>query len=243
MHTASPASGTIEWAVSDGLVPYAEAVATMAERAERIAAGAAPELVWLLEHPSLYTAGTSAKPEELLAQTDLPVHQAGRGGRFTYHGPGQRVVYVMLDVRRRAGDVSAFMRALEAWIIDSLESLGVEGETRPDRVGVWVRRPDLGDGREDKIAAIGIRIRRWISLHGFSINVAPDLRHYAGIVPCGISDHGVTSLEDLGVAAAMDDLDRALRYSFESRFGPVHEAPAPVLEPAQPALGGDNGPQ
>ena len=222
---------TIEWLISDAPVPYAEAVALMEARAIDIAEGRANELVWLLEHPPLYTAGTSAKASDLLQPDRFPVHTTGRGGQYTYHGPGQRVAYVMLDVKRHAGrttaegeasgDVRRFVTLLEQWLIDTLAEFGVRGETRPDRVGVWVRRPEKGDGREDKIAAIGIRLKRWISLHGVSLNVEPDLSHFDGIVPCGISEHGVTSLVDLGLPVGMHDADVALRRAFEGRFGVV----------------------
>ena len=219
----------IEWRVSDRPVAYDAAVAAMEARATAIADGQAAELVWLLEHPPLYTAGTSAKPQDLLAPERFPVHSTGRGGQYTYHGPGQRVAYVMLDVKRHAGrvtaegeatgDVRKFVTLLEGWLIDALSEFGVRGEVRPDRVGVWVRRPDRGEGREDKIAAIGIRLKRWISLHGVSLNVEPDLSHFDGIVPCGIHQHGVTSLVDLGLPVTMADADVALRQAFERRFG------------------------
>lgn len=212
--------------ISDGLVPYAAAVRLMTERVAAIAAGKAPELVWLLEHPPLYTTGTSSKRTDLLTPDRFPVHETGRGGQYTYHGPGQRVVYAMLDVRRHAphasgtsGDVRAFVTLLEAWMIETLAAFNVRGETRPDRVGVWVRRPELGASREDKIAAIGIRLSRWISFHGMSLNVEPDLEHFSGIVPCGITEHGVTSLVDLGLPVSMHDADVALKRAFEERFG------------------------
>ena len=221
----------IEWLISDTAVPFVYAVATMEARAEAIARGEALELVWLLEHPPLYTAGTSAKAQDLLQPDRFPVHSTGRGGQYTYHGPGQRVAYVMLDVKRHAGrvtaegeatgDVRAFVTLLEQWLIGTLGEFGVRGETRPDRVGVWVRRPEKGDGREDKIAAIGIRLKRWISLHGISLNVEPDLSHFDGIVPCGITQHGVTSLVDLGLLVGLHDADLALRKAFERRFGVV----------------------
>ena len=214
--------------ISDGLVPYAAAVRLMTERVAAIAAGKAPELVWLLEHPPLYTAGTSSKRTDLLTPDRFPVHETGRGGQYTYHGPGQRVVYAMLDVRRHAphasgtsGDVRAFVTLLEAWMIETLAAFNVRGETRPDRVGVWVRRPELGASREDKIAAIGIRLSRWISFHGMSLNVEPDLEHFSGIVPCGITEHGVTSLVDLGLPVGMADADVALQASFERLIAPV----------------------
>ncbi|MFD1883672.1 lipoyl(octanoyl) transferase LipB [Paracoccus pacificus] len=212
----------VEWKISDGLTGYGDAVAFMEARVAAIAADAAPELIWLVEHPPLYTAGTSARPEDLL-DARFPVHASGRGGQYTYHGPGQRVVYVMLDLNRRGRDVRAFVKALENWVIAALAEFGLRGHIRDGRVGVWIERPDktpLPDGtmREDKIAAIGVKLRRWISFHGISINVEPDLSHYAGIVPCGISDHGVTSLVDLGLPVGLHDLDAALRHSFETIF-------------------------
>jgi lipoyl(octanoyl) transferase len=211
----------VEWLISDGLVPYETALAVMEARADRVALGQAGELVWLLEHPPLYTAGTSARPADLLVPDRFPVHKTGRGGQFTYHGPGQRIAYVMLDVRRRGGDVRAFVSALEGWIIDTLGALGVKGETRQKRVGVWVRRPDKGPGIEEKIAAIGIRIRRSVSLHGVALNVEPDLGAYAGIVPCGISHYGVTSLADLGRIVSLPEVDMALAAAFECRIGRI----------------------
>jgi lipoyl(octanoyl) transferase len=213
------------WAVSSGLVPYPEALAAMDRRAEAIAAGEAEEIVWLLEHPPLYTAGVSAKPGDLLLPDRFPVFESGRGGQYTYHGPGQRVAYVMLDLRARQRDVRAFVAALEAWIIAALDELGVAGAVRPGRVGVWVDRS--APAREDKIAAIGVRLRRWVSLHGISLNVAPDLTHFDGIVPCGIREHGVTSLDDLGAPATLDLADAALRAAFESIFGPTTPASPP----------------
>lgn len=222
------AAPAVEWALSRTLVDYPGAVSAMQERAAKIAEGAASELVWLLEHPPIYTAGTSARAEELLAADRFPVFRTGRGGRLTYHGPGQRVAYVMLNVKRRGSDVRAFVSALEEWIIGSLADLGVVGETRSDRVGVWVRRPDRGEGAEDKIAAIGLRLTKWVSLHGISLNVDPDLTHYAGIVPCGIAGHGVTSLAELGAPHSMEVVDNALRRHFERRFGPTIDAAAPL---------------
>jgi lipoyl(octanoyl) transferase len=218
-----------EWTVSRGLTGYAEAVAAMEARVAAIQAGTARELVWLVEHPPLYTAGTSARPQDLLIPDRFPVHPTGRGGEYTYHGPGQRVAYVMLDLKRRRQDVRAFVAALEEWIISALAAFNVRGERREGRVGVWVVRPEkppLADGSpaEDKIAAIGIRLRRWVSFHGIAINVEPDLSHYAGIVPCGISGYGVTSLVDLGLPVEMADLDLALIRSFRDIFGPVEEA-------------------
>ena len=214
----------VDWRVEDGLTTYPEALAFMEARAQAIAAGEARELVWLVEHPPLYTAGTSAKASDLL-DAQFPVFDAGRGGEYTYHGPGQRVAYVMLDLKRRRPDVRAFVSALEDWIIGALARFNVRGERRADRVGVWVVRPDRpgigGAPAEDKIAAIGIRLRRWVSFHGISINVEPDLAHFGGIVPCGIRGHGVTSLVDLGLPVTMADLDVALKASFAEVFGPV----------------------
>ena len=210
----------VDWLISEALVPYATALALMDARVAAIAAGEAAELVWLLEHPPLYTAGTSARPRDLLAPNRFPVHAAGRGGQYTYHGPGQRIAYVMLDTRRRTGgDVRAFVGALEAWIIATLAAFGVTGETRAGRVGVWVARPEKGQVEEQKIAAIGIRLRRWISLHGISLNVEPDLEHFSGIVPCGIEGHGVTSLADLGRIVRMEEVDAALEAAFVAGFG------------------------
>lgn len=211
----------IGWAISDTPVAYQTALSFMKARAEAIADGAAGELIWLLEHPALYTAGTSAKPEDLLAPNRFPVHLAGRGGQYTYHGPGQRVVYVMLDVRRRFGDVRAFVHALEGIVIDTLDAFNIKGEIRDDRVGVWVRRPTKGEGVEDKISAIGIRLRRWVSFHGLSINVDPDLEHFSGIVACGIAEHGVTSFADLGQLVSLPEIDMMLKRSFEKVLGPV----------------------
>jgi len=216
----APGSAPVEWRVSERLVDYEEALAAMTSRAGAIARGEAAELVWLLEHPPLYTSGTSAKPQELL-EARFPVHVAGRGGQFTYHGPGQRVGYVMLDLKRRAPDVRRLVATIEEWIIRTLATFNVRGERREDRVGVWVKRPDKGEGAEDKIAAIGIRVQRWVTLHGFSLNVAPDLSHFSGIVPCGVSEQkfGVTSLADLGRPASLPDVDRALRAAFAPLFG------------------------
>lgn len=205
----------VEWVVSDGLVPYPEALAAMEARAAAIAEGAAAECVWLLEHPPLYTAGTSARPEDLV-DARFPVYETGRGGQFTYHGPGQRVAYVMLDLKRRSPDVRRYVSALEAWIIGTLSAFNVTGERREDRVGVWVRRKG---GGEDKIAAIGIRVRRWVTFHGISLNVEPDLSHFGGIVPCGVREHGVTSLADLGLPVTMAEVDAVMRVAFEEVFG------------------------
>ena len=210
-----------EWAVSPDLVDYPFAVAAMEARAAAIAAGEAPELVWLLEHPPLYTAGVSSKDADLLDAGRFPVHRTGRGGQFTYHGPGQRVAYVMLDLNRRGKDVRAFVRGLEQWIVGALGEFGVPADVRDGRVGVWVERKGPGWSREDKIAAIGVKVRKWVSFHGVSLNVEPDLTHFTGIVPCGIQEHGVTSLVDLGVPATMDEADEALRVSFRRVFGAV----------------------
>lgn len=211
----------VAWRISDTPVPYGDAVAAMEERAEAIAAGRASELVWLLEHPPLYTAGTSARASDLVEPDRFPVNRTGRGGQYTYHGPGQRVAYVMLDLNRRRRDLRAYVAALEAWIIATLEAFNVRGERREDRVGVWVRRPEKGAGVEDKVAAIGIRVRRWVSFHGISLNVEPDLSHFTGIVPCGIAGHGVTSLVDLGHLVSMPEVDMQLRAAFEAIFGPT----------------------
>ena len=208
----------VEWAVAPKPVAYPEALARMEATVTGIARGEAAERIWLLEHPPLYTAGTSADPADLVTPDRFPVFATGRGGQYTYHGPGQRVAYVMLDLKRRGGDVRAFIAALEHWIIETLAVFGIVGERREERVGVWVRRRD---GREDKIAAIGIRVRHWVSFHGISINVNPDLSHFDGIVPCGVREHGVTSLQALGSAARMTDLDLALRGRFERIFSPV----------------------
>ena len=217
------------WAVSRDQVAYPDAVAAMEARAAAIAEGRAGELVWLLEHPPLYTGGVSAKPGDLLDPDRFPVFATGRGGQFTYHGPGQRVAYVMLDLTKRERDVRAFVAALEAWVIGALGRFNVVGEVRPGRVGVWVERRVPGLAlREDKIAAIGVKLRRWVSFHGISLNVEPDLDHFSGIVPCGVTAHGVTSLVDLGLPATMDEADEALRASFEAVFGPVEDAEAPV---------------
>ena len=216
---AAPASPPVAWRISDAPVPYDVAVAEMEARAAGIAAGTASELVWLLEHPALYTAGTSARDTDLVAPDRFPVHRTGRGGQYTYHGPGQRVAYVLLDLNRRRRDLRAYVAALEAWIIATLEAFNVRGERREDRVGVWVRRPEKGEGVEDKIAAIGIRVRRWVSFHGISLNVEPDLSHFSGIVPCGIAGHGVTSLVDLGHLVTLPEADMQLRAAFEAIFG------------------------
>jgi len=209
----------VDWAAAGKAVAYPDAVAAMERRAEAIRAAGAPEMAWLVEHPPLYTAGTSARDGDLIAPDRFPVYRSGRGGQYTYHGPGQRVVYLMLDLTRRQPDLRLFVRTLEDWIIAALADFGVAAGRRDNRVGIWVPRPDKGPDREDKIAAIGIRVRRWVTFHGVSLNVAPDLEHYSGIVPCGIVSQGVTSLADLGVTAAMADVDAALRREFEVRFG------------------------
>jgi lipoyl(octanoyl) transferase len=217
----TPPGNVVAWQIADRPVAYPEAVAAMEARAAAIAAGEAPELVWLLEHPPLYTSGTSGKAGDLL-DNRFPLFATGRGGQVTYHGPGQRVAYVMLDLKRRRPDVRAFVAGLEDWIIRALAAFNVTGERREDRVGVWVRRPDKGPGHEDKIAAIGVRLRRWVSFHGISLNVEPDLSHFDAIVPCGVTDprYGVTSLVDLGLPVTLADVDVALRQAFEEVFGP-----------------------
>ncbi len=226
----SPDAPPVQWTVATGLVGYERAVAEMEAQAEGVAAGAAPERVWLVEHPPLYTAGTSARPQDLL-DARFRVHKTGRGGQFTYHGPGQRVAYVMLDLKRRRPDLRAYVASLEAWLVDALAALGVAGETQGERVGVWVARPDKppsahGERAEDKIAALGVRVRRWATFHGVALNVAPNLSHFAGVVPCGIADAhlGVTSLRDLGLATTMEETDAALRAAFVRRFGPTIDA-------------------
>jgi lipoyl(octanoyl) transferase len=212
----------VEWQISDAPVPYPDAVTAMEARVAAIAAGEAPELVWLLEHPPLYTSGTSGKASDLL-DARFPTFATGRGGQLTYHGPGQRVAYVMLDLKRRRPDVRAYVASLEELILRTLAAFNVRGERREDRVGVWVKRPDKGSEHEDKIAAIGVRLKRWVSFHGIAINVEPELEHFAGIVPCGVADprYGVTSLVDLGLLVTMADVDIALRQAFEELFGPT----------------------
>ncbi len=215
----------VEWVVLDGFSDYQETLTKMETRAVRIANGEANECVWLVEHPPLYTAGTSADKKDLVTPNRFPVFQTGRGGQYTYHGPGQRVAYVMLDLKRRNPDVRAFVAALERWVIETLDQFNVKGERREDRVGVWVKRPEKsgleGNPAEEKIAAIGIRLKKWVSFHGISINVEPELEHFSGIVPCGVNQHGVTSLVDLGLPLEMVDLDIALKKSFEEVFGPA----------------------
>jgi lipoyl(octanoyl) transferase len=239
---SSPGSPAVEWRIEPGLLPYPQALSFMESHAEAIRSDGASELVWLVEHPPLYTSGTSARVEDLIDPGRFPVFAAGRGGEYTYHGPGQRVAYVMLDLKRRRTDVRAFVAALEAWIIRTLDSFNVKGERREDRVGVWVERrdrPPMADGSvaEDKIAAIGIRMRKWVSFHGLSINVEPDLSHFGGIVPCGVQEHGVTSLVDLGLPVTMNDLDMALKAAFEEVFGPASLTEAPEQAALQSIAG------
>jgi lipoyl(octanoyl) transferase len=217
--TLTPTLARPEWRVRPGLLAYPEAVSFMEERAEAIAAGTADEMVWLVEHPPIYTAGTSAKEEDLL-DARFPVFKTGRGGQFTYHGPGQRVGYVMLDLKRRKPDVRKYVHDLEEWLILTLAHFNVKGERREGRVGIWVVRGN----REDKIAALGVRVRRWVTFHGVSFNVDPDLSHFTGIVPCGITQYGVTSLHDLGILVSMADVDVAMKLAFEDVFGPVEAA-------------------
>ncbi len=222
-----PGSAAVEWRIGDGLVRYETALADMEARAAAIARADAPELIWLLQHPPLYTAGTSARPAELI-EARFPVHPTGRGGQFTYHGPGQRVAYVMLDLKRRGPDVRRFVATLEQWIIRSLAAFDVAGERRDDRIGVWVRRPEKGAGCEDKIAAVGVRIKRWVTLHGIALNIDCDLSHYAGIVPCGVREprYGVTSLADLGRPVTLREVDAVLRREFDVLFGATARARA-----------------
>ena len=228
----------VEWTLSEGLVPYPEAVSAMEARAAAIAAGQAPEQIWLLEHPPLYTAGTSARDADLLAPGRFPVFRSGRGGEFTYHGPGQRVVYLMLDLNRRGPDLRRYVASLEAWIIATLAHFNVAGERREGRIGVWVRRPEKParpDGRpaEDKIAAVGIRVRRWVTFHGISLNVDPDLEHYSGIVPCGVRGHGVTSLVNLGIPVSMLEVDAALKAELPRVLGATLAEATPPSERAR----------
>lgn len=223
---AATAARGPEWLISDRLVAYEEAVSAMETRIAAIAAGHEPELVWLLEHPPLYTSGTSAQPGDFIGG-QFPLFQTGRGGQMTYHGPGQRVAYVMLNLKQRRPDVRAFVAGLEEWMIRTLAAFNVRGERREDRVGVWVARPDKGPGFEDKIGAIGVRIKRWVTMHGIALNVEPDLAHFSGIVPCGVADprYGVTSLADLGLTATMADVDIALRQTFAEVFGSAARLP------------------
>ena len=221
----------VQWIISSDPVPYPEALDAMRARAAAIAAGQAEEAIWLLEHPPLYTAGTSAVAADLLSDR-FPVYDAGRGGQYTYHGPGQRVAYVMLDLTRRGRDIRCLVQGLEGWVIDTLAAHNVSGERRDGRIGVWVKRPDKGPLREDKIAAIGVRVSKWVTFHGISLNVAPDLSHYDGIVPCGITDQGVTSFEDLGQLVSLPEADSSLRMAFEARFGPTVTTPDTALRTA-----------
>jgi len=223
----------VEWIIAPSLVDYPQALETMRARAAAIAEGSAGEAVWLVEHPPLYTAGTSAVAADLLRPDRFPVYDAGRGGQYTYHGPGQRVAYVMLDLRQRRRDIRALVQNLEGWVIEALAAFNIEGELRDGRIGVWVKRPDKGLGREDKIAAVGVRVSRWVTFHGISINIAPDLTHYDGIVPCGISDQGVTSFEDLGQLVSMAEVDTALRRAFEMRFGATRDSVTESVPPDQ----------
>ena len=211
----------LEWRISDRPVPYPEALAEMEARVAAIRAGTAPELVWLLEHPPLYTAGTSARPEDLLEGARFPVFEAGRGGQYTYHGPGQRVGYVLLDLQKRKPDVRAFVHDLEEWLIRTLAAFGIKGERRCERVGIWVDKKPYGGlpGQEDKIAALGVRVRRWVTFHGVALNVEPDLAHFGGIIPCGIREHGVTSMHALGHLVTLDEVDMALRAAWDEVFG------------------------
>jgi len=227
-HQSDAERHPIGWAISDAPVPFPEALAAMNARADAIRRNEASQLVWLLEHPALYTAGTSARAEDLLEPNRFPVFETGRGGQFTYHGPGQRVAYIMLDMKRRGGDVRALVADLERWVIEALANFNVKGERREGRVGIWVKRPQLGATREDKIAAIGLRVSRWVTTHGISLNVDPELSHYSGIVPCGIQEHGVTSLTDLGLPVTLADADVALRIAFEKVFGPVVPCAPPI---------------
>ncbi len=234
---AAPPLPALEWTLSDAPVAYPEAVAAMETRVADIRAGRRPELVWLLEHPPLYSAGTSAQPQDLLDAHRFPVHNTGRGGQYTYHGPGQRVAYVMLDLKARGADIRAYVHDLESWLIATLARFNVTGERRGGRVGIWIDRAATGGpaGREDKIAAIGVRIRRWVTFHGIALNVEPDLEHFSGIVACGISGQGVTSLVDLGLPVVMADVDVALRETFEEVFGlETTIATASQAEPLQP---------
>ncbi len=233
MMRAVPAtSRRIDWAISDKSVGYAHALAAMNDRAAAIRDAGAAELAWLLEHPALYTAGTSARQSDLLDADFLPVFTAGRGGQYTYHGPGQRIVYLMLDAKERGGDIRALISDLERWVIMALDQFNVKGERRPGRVGIWVSRRTATGVREDKVAAIGLRVSRWVTTHGISLNVEPNLDHYKGIVPCGIADHGVTSLADLGLPVTLADADVALRVAFEKVFGPVHFTEPPLVDAA-----------
>ena len=234
----TPLAAPPEWRIEDADVPYAEALDLMDRRVAAIRGAAAPECVWLLQHPPLYTAGTSARAEDLLAPSRFPVHRSGRGGQYTYHGPGQRVAYTMLDLKQRGADVRRYVHDLESWIIAALARFNIRGERREGRVGIWVARAGARpEGREDKIAAIGVRVRRWVSFHGIAINVDPDLSHFAGIVPCGIAEHGVTSLHDLGYPVTMADLDVALADTFPTVFGGPPPRPCSGRPAADQAVG------
>ena len=222
----SAGSSPVEWAIADGRVDYDQAVATMEARVAAISDGTAAEQVWLVEHPSLYTAGTSAKAADLLMPDRFPVYRSGRGGQYTYHGPGQRVAYLMLDLNRRQPDLRLYVHTLEEWIIRTLAAFNVTAGRQEGAVGIWVKRPEKGLGRQDKIAAIGIRVRRWVTFHGIALNVDPVLEHFSGIVPCGISSQGVTSLADLGITATMEEVDSVLRSEFETMFGLTRSSPA-----------------
>lgn len=231
---ARPDGRPVQWIISAAPVPYPIALDSMRARAAAIAAGAAEEAIWLLEHPPLYTAGTSAQPDDLLSDR-FPVFDAGRGGQYTYHGPGQRVAYVMLDLTQRGRDIRCLVQGLEDWVVDTLAAHNIAAESKPaPRIGVWVKRPDKGVLREDKIAAIGVRVSKWVTFHGVSLNVAPDLGHYDGIVPCGITDQGVTSFEDLGHLVSLPEVDSVLRTTFERRFGPTVSAAEESLVRAGP---------
>ena len=230
-HALMKSPAPVSWRHFDGLAPYEETIRLMEETAARIAAGADAEQIWLLEHPPLYTAGTSAKEADLVDRDCFPVFKTGRGGQYTYHGPGQRIAYVMLNLKQRQPDVRRFVSALEQWIIATLDDFNIKGERREDRVGVWVQRPEkpaaTGTIAEDKIAALGIRLKKWVSLHGISINVEPELDHFEGIVPCGVREHGVTSLVDLGLPVTLEDVDVVLRQNFEHLFGATRNEDAP----------------
>lgn len=220
----------VDWVQFEGKQDYPAMLSAMERQAALVAAGEAPEAVWLLEHPPLYTGGTSAQPQDLI-KARFPVFPAGRGGQYTYHGPGQRIAYVMLDLTKRGRDIRCLVKGLEQWVIDTLEAHNIVGERREGRVGVWVRRPEKGTGREDKIAAIGVRVRKWVTFHGISLNIAPDLTHYDGIVPCGITDQGVTSFEDLGQLVLMEEVDSVLRSRFEIIFGPTQTVSSALATP------------
>lgn len=224
-----PDARPIAWKIFESKADYAETLQKMRDTARRIADQEAEEQVWLVEHPPLYTSGTSASQDDLIAPNRFPVYEAGRGGQFTYHGPGQRVAYPLLDLRQRGRDVRAYVQHLEGWIIDTLEAFNIVAARSEGRVGVWVKRPELGPMRQDKIAAIGVRVAKWVSFHGISLNIAPDLSHYSGIIPCGISDQGVTSFEDLGHLVSMAEVDSVMRTKFEHHFGPTVLIDTPIM--------------